>query len=169
MAEKRAKDRVVLKLIDAHGLLYSDVDVADLDDSDRKPKAQVREAYSDIQDKVDKADTVDALNALYKETRQTIATLPRDWEEEIVQRFADRKARIQSGASNGAQEVDQRSDFDRFSDKVKGLKGADAKRDFWEQKSTQAAIASWPQNLKDEAQGLVEDLIEDDLQKVAAE
>lgn len=57
----------------------------------------------------------------------------------------------------------------KFQDKVHNINGADAKRDYWERKDVQAAISAWPQNWRDAAQEYIENAIEDDLQKVAAE
>src|SRR5688572_31563852 len=78
MAEKRAKDRVILKLVGIHGLVYSEDElspqephsasqapVAEANDDTPKPKAQARPIYAEMQAEIDACTTLDELVMLW--------------------------------------------------------------------------------------------------------
>lgn len=94
MAEKRGKDRVILKLVGLHGLVYSE------EEGDFElPKAKARDVYSGLQADIDGCDTLDMLAKLWAdpETQSRVKSLPEDWRDEIVKRKDDRKAAIEQG------------------------------------------------------------------------
>lgn len=95
MAEKRAKDRVALKLIEA-GSAVVDEQTAEEIDNERLSKAKARPIYADLQDEIRACDSVLGLEALYLNRRTDIQSLPRDWEEDILDHFATRKTDIQN-------------------------------------------------------------------------
>lgn len=86
MAEKRAKDRVILKLVGIHGLVYSD---AEIDTSEvpamAKPdaKGQARTLYETMQEKVREAGAMGRASLREYWTSETFQagweTLPVDW------------------------------------------------------------------------------------------
>lgn len=104
MSEKRAKDRVILKLAGLHGLLYSEEEAADFKQPDtfeeaeppapeskpfegeanfRRSKADARELYIRLQKDVKDATTQDELTRLMKSADMVadLASLPKDWEK----------------------------------------------------------------------------------------
>lgn len=95
MAEKRAKDRVALKLIDVEGALV-DEQTAEEIDAERLPKAKARAVHAELQDEIRACDSVLALEALYLNRRTDIQSLPKDWEEDILDQFSSRKTDIQN-------------------------------------------------------------------------
>lgn len=102
MAEKRAKDRVILKLVGLHGLVYSEDEAEDFKapkeqerpslpkgeshSSDRFSKAESRKTYTDIQKALDGTTTLEELKERWISLQSVIKTLPKDWEIEITSR-----------------------------------------------------------------------------------
>lgn len=93
MAEKRAKDRVILKLIDANGELIDEASGQEIDDN-RLTKAKARDVFSSLQEEIKAADSVAALEILYLAKKAEVQSLPRDWEDDILETFAIRKRDI---------------------------------------------------------------------------
>lgn len=117
MAEKRAKDRVTLKLLNTHGTLYSEDEADDFkqprenphvtrpeDISDGKPngeiphvegkplpKAKSRELYAELEAEMMSLDGVVSLMGWAKSAASQIATLPEDWQQTLRRRFAERR------------------------------------------------------------------------------
>jgi hypothetical protein len=92
MAEKRAKDRVILKLIGIHGLVYSEDEMADVE----QPKAKSRGNYSELQTEVDACQSLDDLAILWKSKpfQSEFVKLPADWQEQLVARKDERKSEL---------------------------------------------------------------------------
>jgi hypothetical protein len=102
MSEKRAKDRVILKLVGIHGLVYSEDEAEDFKapsdqanpappkgettQADRFSKEDSRKTYADIQKAIDSAKTLDELKETWISLQPVIKTLPKDWESEITSR-----------------------------------------------------------------------------------
>ena len=97
MAEKRAKDRVILKLIELHGLVYSEeeadefrggrlaeVQAVSEDDEDR-PFDEVTEAEADLKRAIDAAESVNAVTDLMLagETQAVLAGMPQGTRDEV--------------------------------------------------------------------------------------
>lgn len=98
MAEKRAKDRVILKLIELHGLVYSEEEAdefrggqlaavqaveEDLDAPD--PFDEVTEAEADLKQRIDAADSINAVTDLMLDagTQAALNGMPRGNREEV--------------------------------------------------------------------------------------
>lgn len=85
MAEKRAKDRVALKLLNAHGALYSDSEADDFTNSNGKtvtlPKKDSREIYTKLQAEIRAAVSRDHLKEWAEANKDRIAVLPEDWQD----------------------------------------------------------------------------------------
>lgn len=95
MAEKRAKDRVVLKLVGIHGLVYSEDELssepmqqAEANDSASKPKAQSRDMYAEMQAEIDACTSLDDLVMLWgsKAFQTELKRQPVDWQLQLTER-----------------------------------------------------------------------------------
>jgi hypothetical protein len=93
MAEKRAKDRVILKLVGLHGLVYSEDEMAEspmqpsfeAPNSPRQPKAKSKELYERLQEDVRACASCFELESLMKSDEMVadMASLPVDWEDQL--------------------------------------------------------------------------------------
>ncbi|KQP30025.1 trna delta -isopentenylpyrophosphate transferase [Methylobacterium sp. Leaf104] len=98
MAEKRAKDRVILKLLELHGLVYSEEEADEfragspaairaVDDAfaDPDPFDEVTEAEADLKRRIDAQDSIDAVTDLMldAETQQGLARMPPGTRDEV--------------------------------------------------------------------------------------
>lgn len=84
MAEKRAKDRVILKLLNAHGALYSDAEADDFAQEGKKsqlPKKDAKEIYSKMQREIQECQSRDQLKEWMQANTDRIAVLPDDWRD----------------------------------------------------------------------------------------
>ena len=98
MAEKRAKDRVILKLLELHGLVYSEEEAdefrhghpaavrdvnEDLDNPD--PFDDVTEAEADLKRRIDEMTSIDAVTDLMldAETQRTLGQMPSGTRDEV--------------------------------------------------------------------------------------
>jgi len=86
MAEKRAKDRVILKLLGLAGEVYSEED-SDSFKEKRMTKAEGRALYTTLQSGLRAQSSLDALKAWGKDNASEIKMLPVDWENEIRDEF----------------------------------------------------------------------------------
>lgn len=110
ICEKRAKDRVILKLIGIHGLVYSE---DEMPDTDERPPRQVdaeeapaktlvkdqRVIWSDLRDEIDKCSTVDELAALWvsKPFQSDMKRLKESWQTLLVEHKDSHKADLMGG------------------------------------------------------------------------
>jgi hypothetical protein len=97
MAEKRGKDRVILKLIELHGLVYSEeeadefrahqlaVRAVDEDFEERPAFDEVTEAEGDLKRRIDEAETINAVTDLMLDgtTQAVLATMPPGTRDEV--------------------------------------------------------------------------------------
>ena len=97
MAEKRGKDRVILKLIELHGLVYSEeeadefrahqVPVRAVDEDFEEAPAfdEVTEAEGDLKRRIDAAETINAVTDLMLDgaTQAVLATMPPGTRDEV--------------------------------------------------------------------------------------
>ena len=97
MAEKRGKDRVILKLIELHGLVYSEEEadefrahqppVRAVDEDFEEPVAfdEVTEAEGDLKRRIDEAGTINAVTDLMLDgaTQAILATMPPGTRDEV--------------------------------------------------------------------------------------
>lgn len=99
MAEKRAKDRVILKLIGIHGLVYSE-DEGDFADAPL-PKAQTRDVYAEMQAELDACSTLEELSRLWQSApfKAEFAKLKDDWKRQLTERKDELKADMTAPAT----------------------------------------------------------------------
>jgi hypothetical protein len=90
MAEKRGKDRVILKLIELHGLVYSEEEadeVRAVDEDFEEPPAfdEITEAEGDLKRRIDEAETINAVTDLMLDgaTQAVLATMPAGTRDEV--------------------------------------------------------------------------------------
>lgn len=91
MAEKRGKDRVILKLLNAHALLYSEVEADEFASSNPAgtgparlvtlPKKDAKPIYIKLQSEIDSCVSRDHLKEWMKGNVERIKTLPEDWQD----------------------------------------------------------------------------------------
>jgi hypothetical protein len=84
MAEKRAKDRVILKLLNAHGTLYSDAEADDFAATSKPttlPKKDAKEIYTKLQGDIQACATRDQLKTWMAANKDRILILPDDWQD----------------------------------------------------------------------------------------
>lgn len=87
MAEKRAKDRVILKLLNAHGALYSEAEADDFAQGNGKekvttlPKKDSRAIFDKMQGEVRNSQTREQLKSWMIGNADRIKTLPEDWQD----------------------------------------------------------------------------------------
>lgn len=87
MAEKRAKDRVILKLLNAHGALYSESEADEFTQSNgggkptTLPKKDAREVYTKMQREVQECQSREQLKTWCVANKDRILILPEDWQD----------------------------------------------------------------------------------------
>lgn len=113
MAEKRAVDRVILKLVGIHGLVYSEDEMAD----DARPAPQVasgepeqakvkvsdqREIYAAMRDEIDACETLDDLAVFWRSpaAQAEFKKLKPDWATQITEHKDARKAALSVPVGN---------------------------------------------------------------------
>lgn len=93
MAEKRAKDRVILKLLNAHGSLYSEAEADEFKEPEAKPasKKDAREGYAEIQNEIWATGSEADLDAWGIANKDRIGKQPKDWQANIRATFKEHK------------------------------------------------------------------------------
>lgn len=110
MSEKRAKDRVILKLVGIHGLVYSDAE-GDFSVGEEvtktAPKAQSRPVYDRLSKANRECSTIEAFNNLWthKATIEAYASLPDDWKQHLEEEKADKFAELDERYAAAAEQV----------------------------------------------------------------
>lgn len=98
MAEKRARDRVILKLLVTHGALYSESEAEEFSrpgvDAPRVtlPKKDAKEVYSKLQADIRNATSRDQLKAWAEGNKDRIAVLPEDWQDILRLQYEEQAA-----------------------------------------------------------------------------
>lgn len=113
MAEKRAKDRVILKLIGIHGLVYSEDEMADearpapqvAPGEPEQPKVRVsdqREIYAAMRDEIDACETLNDLAIFWRSpaAQSEFKKLKPDWATQITEHKDARKAALSAPDGN---------------------------------------------------------------------
>lgn len=93
MSEKRAKDRVVLKLVGIHGLVYSE------NEGDfTRSKANSRDVFQSLQDDINACETIAELGAWWRdrEVQGLVKMLPADWRNTIVEKKNEMKVSLEA-------------------------------------------------------------------------
>jgi hypothetical protein len=89
MAEKRAKDRVILKLLAVHGDIYSEAEM----DAEEKParlaKKDAKEVYTKLQQEMKSCSSRETLKEWGKNNKERINVLPEDWEDTLRIQFEE--------------------------------------------------------------------------------
>lgn len=92
MAEKRAKDRVVLKLAGLHGLVYSE------EEGDfTQPKAKTRDLFESLSNDIKHCETLQDLANWWSdaEVQACIKSLKTDWQDEIIEQKDNMKTALE--------------------------------------------------------------------------
>jgi hypothetical protein len=98
MAEKRAKDRVVLKLLNAHGAVYSDAEADEFAATNGNgkptslPKKDAKEIYTKMQREVRECAAREQLKAWAEANKDRIAILPEDWQDILRLQYEEQMA-----------------------------------------------------------------------------
>lgn len=100
MAEKRGKDRVILKLLGLHGKVYSEVDADDFKQDKQKSAYQARKDgdWEDLTESLQQTQSPDELRDWHKLHEQKIAKLPENWRDHLREAYeahlTDLKGRV---------------------------------------------------------------------------
>lgn len=97
MAEKRGKDRVILKLLNAHGTLYSEAEADEFSEQRPEkrgelPKKDAKGVYTKLQAEIQSAVSRDQLKEWGKANADRIAVLPEDWRDILRLQFEEQLA-----------------------------------------------------------------------------
>lgn len=94
MAEKRGKDRATLKLLQAHGDLYSEDELEDAKRENGKPtqlaKKDAREIYSKLQAEIDGLTTREQAKLWAEGNKARKDMMPDDWQGILELRFSEK-------------------------------------------------------------------------------
>ena len=99
MSEKRAKDRVVLKLVGIHGLVYSEDEMPSVAAEEPRPEPvqkpkneEARKAYKYLQDDMRKINSVDDMRRWFTDAdvMELRRKLPDDWDSELKKEWMQR-------------------------------------------------------------------------------
>ena len=85
MAEKRAKDRVTLKLLNLQGEVYSEEEADDFKQEAKKTSAQAKrdKDYERLKAELEEATNTEALKNIYTARAEEIDTLPDRWKDPL--------------------------------------------------------------------------------------
>jgi len=95
MAEKRAKDRCILKLLNSHGALYSDAEADDFaavggnGKATTLPKKDAKEIYTKMQGEIRECQSRDQLKAWGEANKDRIKIMPEDWQDILRLQFEE--------------------------------------------------------------------------------
>lgn len=95
MAEKRAKDRCILKLLNSHGTLYSDAEADDFaavggnGKATTLPKKDAKEIYTKMQAEIRDCQSRDQLKAWGEANKDRIKIMPEDWQDILRLQFEE--------------------------------------------------------------------------------
>lgn len=97
MAEKRAIDRVVLKLLNAHATLYSEAEADEFAEQRPEkrgelPKKDAKPVYIKLQAEIDSCVSRDQLKTWGQANADRIKVLPEDWQDILRLRFEEMMA-----------------------------------------------------------------------------
>jgi len=89
MAEKRAKDRVILKLIGLHGLVYSEEEADDFKAQNTKSAYQARKDgdWEELTGQLHQTQTPDELTAWFELNKHRIKRLPENWRDHLREAY----------------------------------------------------------------------------------
>lgn len=89
MAEKRGKDRVILKLLGLHGLVYSEEEADDFKETKQKSAYRARKDgdWEALMESMKATDTPDELRQWYGMNEEKVARLPENWREHLREAY----------------------------------------------------------------------------------
>lgn len=105
MAEKRGKDRVILKFLAAHGDVYSEEEADDFKQSEAPKKSaysikrDTPDLWPNLEKAVRSAETVDALNELWDASEDQAERWPETWRQARWDLFEARTAELNEKAA----------------------------------------------------------------------
>jgi hypothetical protein len=111
MAEKRAKDRIILKLLKSHGAIYSEDELSEAPMRGKAtPEAAPRQSsnalkknspdlWPKLETAVRAAPDIDALTVLWEDSEEMAATWPRTWQDARWELFEVRTGELQARAA----------------------------------------------------------------------
>jgi len=114
MAEKRAKDRVILKLIGLHGLVYSEEEADDFkgsaqrapdDEPEPMPNTAAKVHWKTISDELFKCTTLKQLKGCWERHYRVYETLPPDLQQALQEWKDELKDKLLAQAEAGAPAV----------------------------------------------------------------
>jgi len=95
MAEKRARDRVILKLLTCHGDLYSEAEADEFENKTsngapaRLAKKDSKTVYEKLQKEMQSCSSRETLKEWGKNNKERINILPEDWEDTLRLQFEE--------------------------------------------------------------------------------
>jgi len=97
MAEKRARDRVILKLLVTHGALYSEAEADEFSEQRPEkrgelPKKDAKGVYAKLQAEIQSAVSREQLKEWGKANADRIKVLPEDWQDILRLQFEEMMA-----------------------------------------------------------------------------
>jgi hypothetical protein len=100
MAEKRAKDRVILKLLSAHGKLYSEAEAEDFENTTAKtatlPKKDAKAIYTKMQNEIRECQSREQLKVWAEANKDRIGILPDDWQDTLRLQYEEMSADLRN-------------------------------------------------------------------------
>lgn len=101
MAEKRARDRVILKLLVTHGALYSEAEADEFSEQSpakrgELPKKDAKGVYTKLQAEIQSAVSRDQLKEWGKANADRIKVLPEDWQDILRLQFEEQMSDLRN-------------------------------------------------------------------------
>jgi hypothetical protein len=99
MAEKRARDRVILKLLQAHGALYSEDEADEFKQNGGHvtlPKKDAKEIYTKMQAEVRECQSREQLKMWGEANKDRIKVLPEDWQDILRLQYEEMAADLRN-------------------------------------------------------------------------
>ena len=101
MAEKRARDRVILKLLVSHGSLYSESEADEFAEQRPEkrgelPKKDAKPVYTKLQAEIQAAVSREHLKEWGKANAERIKVLPEDWQDILRLQFEEQMADLRN-------------------------------------------------------------------------
>jgi hypothetical protein len=99
MAEKRARDRVILKLLQAHGALYSEDEADEFKQNGGHitlPKKDAKEIYTKMQREIRECQSREQLKLWGEANKDRIKVLPEDWSDILRLQYEEMAADLRN-------------------------------------------------------------------------
>ena len=99
MAEKRAKDRVILKLLNSHGYLYSEDEADDFKQGAPRttlPKKDAKDIYTKMQSEIRECQSREQLKVWGAANKERIEVMPEDWQDVLRLQYEEMLADLRN-------------------------------------------------------------------------